>query len=307
MTDTALSKTATAPEEVSLSWRQYLELCKPKVVLLIVFTAIVGMLLSTPGMIPLDLLFYASTGIGLAAASGAAVNHWVDQKIDAKMERTKGRPLPTGGLSSRAALTFALSLTIISMAILLATTNPLTALLTFICVIGYAVIYTMFLKRSTPQNIIWGGAAGAAPPILGWTAVTGEINSEALLLFLIIFIWTPPHFWALAIRRRDDYAKVDIPMLPVTHGIPFTKTQVLLYTFMLLAVTLIPFAIQMSGLIYLAGAVSLGIGFIYHAYKLYLTEGDQHAMKTFGYSIFYLTALFAFLLVDHYIRIFIRG
>ena len=253
------------------------------------------------------LLFFASIGIGLAAASGAAVNHWVDQKIDATMERTKGRPIPTGGLSSKAALTFALSLTILSMAILLATTNPLTALLTFICVIGYAVIYTMFLKRSTPQNIIWGGAAGAAPPILGWTAVTGEVNSEALLLFLIIFIWTPPHFWALAIRRRDDYAKVDIPMLPVTHGIPFTKTQVLLYTFMLLAVTLIPFAIQMSGLIYLAGAVSLGIGFIYHAYKLYLSEGDEHAMKTFAYSIFYLTALFAFLLVDHYIRIFIRG
>jgi len=298
---------STLTKEAGLSWRQYLELCKPKVVLLIVFTAIVGMLLSTPGMVPLDILFFGSLGIGLAAASGAAVNHWVDQKIDAAMERTKNRPLPTGDLSSRSAITFALSLTAISMVILLATTNVLTAVLTFICVIGYAVIYTMFLKRSTPHNIVWGGAAGAAPPILGWTAVTGEVNTEALLLFLIIFIWTPPHFWALAIHRRDDYAKVDVPMLPVTHGIPFTKIQVLLYTLMLLAVTLIPFAINMSGLIYLAGAVALGVGFIYHAFKLYRSEGDEHAMKTFAYSIFYLTALFGFLLVDHYIRIGYRA
>lgn len=301
MTDTTLSPQST------ITWRQYLELCKPKVVLLIVFTAIVGMLLSSPTMIPLEVLIFGSLGIGLAAASGAAVNHWVDQKIDATMERTKGRPLPTGGLSSRAAITFALSLTVLSMVILVATTNVLTAILTFICVIGYAVIYTMFLKRSTPHNIVWGGAAGAAPPILGWAAVTGEVNTEALLLFLIIFIWTPPHFWALAIRRRDDYAKVDVPMLPVTHGIPFTKVQVLLYTFMLLAVTLIPFAINMSGKIYLAGAVALGIGFIYHAYKLYRCEGDEHAMKTFAYSIFYLTALFGFLLADHYIRIVFRA
>lgn len=288
-------------------WRQYLELCKPKVVLLIVFTSLVGMLLSSPTLIPLDLIFFANLGIGLAAASGAAINHWVDQKIDAEMERTHNRPLPTGGISSVSALSFALVLCVFSMAILLATTNPLTALLTFICVIGYAVIYTMFLKRWTPQNIVWGGAAGAAPPLLGWAAVTGEVNTEALLLFLIIFIWTPPHFWALAIRRRDDYAKVNVPMLPVTHGIPFTKVQVLLYTFMLLAVTLIPFAIQMTGLIYLAGAVALGVGFIYHAFKLYRSEGDEHAMKTFGYSIFYLTALFAFLLADHYIRMMIRG
>ena len=296
----------TATPETIAVWRQYLELCKPKVVLLIVFTAIVGMLLSTPGMVPLHTLFFASVGIGLAAASGAAVNHWVDQKIDAEMERTQGRPLVTGGLSSQSALLFALSLTVISMAILVTTTNMLTAILTFICVIGYAVVYTMFLKRSTPHNIVWGGAAGAAPPILGWTAITGEVNTEALLLFLIIFIWTPPHFWALAIRRRDEYAKVDVPMLPVTHGIPFTKMQVLLYTFMLLAVTLIPFVIDMSGLVYLAGAVALGIGFIYHAFKLYRSEGDDHAMKTFAYSIFYLTALFGFLLADHYLRIAIR-
>jgi protoheme IX farnesyltransferase len=298
--------TTLALETPSL-WRQYLELCKPKVVLLIVFTSLVGMILSSPTLISLELIFFANLGIGLAAASGAAVNHWVDQKIDAEMERTHNRPLPTGGISSASALSFALTLCVLSMTILLATTNPLTALLTFICVIGYAVIYTMFLKRWTPQNIVWGGAAGAAPPLLGWAAVTGEVNTEALLLFLIIFIWTPPHFWALAIRRRDDYAKVNVPMLPVTHGIPFTKVQVLLYTFMLLAVTLIPFAIQMTGLIYLAGAVALGLGFIYHAFKLYRCEGDQHAMKTFGYSIFYLTALFAFLLADHYIRMIIRG
>jgi len=229
--------TTIALETPSL-WRQYLELCKPKVVLLIVFTSLVGMILSSPTLISLELIFFANLGIGLAAASGAAINHWVDQKIDAEMERTHNRPLPTGGISSVSAISFALILCVLSMVILLATTNPLTALLTFISIIGYAVIYTMFLKRWTPQNIVWGGAAGAAPPLLGWAAVTGEVNTEALLLFLIIFIWTPPHFWALAIRRRDDYAKVNVPMLPVTHGIPFTKVQVLLYTFMLLAVTL---------------------------------------------------------------------
>tara|TARA_R110002072_G_scaffold83910_3_gene190180 strand:- start:9305 stop:10213 length:909 start_codon:yes stop_codon:yes gene_type:complete len=298
--------TTIALETPSL-WRQYLELCKPKVVLLIVFTSLVGMILSSPTLISLELIFFANLGIGLAAASGAAINHWVDQKIDAEMERTHNRPLPTGGISSVSAISFALILCVLSMVILLATTNPLTALLTFISIIGYAVIYTMFLKRWTPQNIVWGGAAGAAPPLLGWAAVTGEVNTEALLLFLIIFIWTPPHFWALAIRRRDDYAKVNVPMLPVTHGIPFTKVQVLLYTFMLLAVTLIPFAIQMTGLIYLAGAVALGLGFIYHAFKLYRCEGDEHAMKTFGYSIFYLTALFGFLLTDHYVRMIIRS
>lgn len=287
----------------SLSWRQYLELCKPKVVALIIFTAMVGMLLSTPGAVDIGTFIFASIGIGLGAASGAAINHWVDQKIDSKMERTQSRPIPTGGLSSNSAISFALFLCVASMAILLATTNPLTALLTFICVIVYAVIYTMYLKHATPQNIVWGGAAGAAPPLLGWVAMTGEVTVEAFLLFLIIFIWTPPHFWALAIRRRDDYAKVNVPMLPVTHGIPFTKHQVVLYSLMLFSVSLLPFALHMSGLIYLVGAFILGLGFIYHAFKLYLCEADQHAMKTFGYSIFYLTALFVFLLVDHYIPI----
>ena len=298
MTETTLS-TEISP----LSWRQYLELCKPKVVALIIFTAMVGMLLSTPGMVNIATFIFASIGIGLAAASGAAINHWVDQKIDSKMERTQSRPIPTGGLSSNAAITFALSLCAISMVILLATTNLLTAVLTFICVIVYAVIYTMYLKHATPQNIVWGGAAGAAPPLLGWVAMTGEVTTEAFLLFLIIFVWTPPHFWALAIRRRDDYAKVNVPMLPVTHGIPFTKHQVVLYSMMLFSVSLLPFALHMSGLIYFTGAFLLGIGFIYHAFKLYLCEADQHAMKTFAYSIFYLTALFAFLLVDHYLPI----
>jgi len=298
-----MSETTLATPSQALSWQQYLELCKPKVVLLIVFTAIVGMFLSSPGIPPLDTVFFASLGIGLAAASGAAVNHWVDQKIDSQMERTKARPIPTGGLSSRSAITFALTLCTVSMVILLTTTNVLTSVLTFISVIVYAVIYTMFLKRWTPQNIVWGGAAGAAPPLLGWAAMTGEVTIESFLLFLIIFVWTPPHFWALAIRRRDEYAKVDVPMLPVTHGIPFTKHQVLLYSLMLFSITLLPFGLHMSGIIYLTGATVLGLGFIYHATKLYLSDNDEHAMKTFGYSIFYLTVLFALLLIDHYVPI----
>lgn len=297
---------ATMQAQSAMSWRQYLELCKPKVVLLIMFTAVVGMLLATDGFPPWDIFIFGNLGIGLAAASGAAVNHWVDQRIDAVMERTKDRPLPTGG-NANAAIVFALLLCAISMAMLLVFVNTLTALLTLISMIGYAVVYTMFLKRNTPHNIVLGGAAGAAPPVLGWAAVTGSVNTEALLLFMIIFIWTPPHFWALAIRRRDDYARAGLPMLPVTHGIEFTKIQVLLYTFMLLAVTLIPFVINMTGLIYLAGAVGLGLMFIYHAWKLYRGKSDEHAMKTFAYSIVYLSGIFVFLLVDHYARIFFRS
>lgn len=296
--------TVLALHSVTDNWRKYYNLCKPKVVFLIVFTAIVGMLLSTQGALPLDTFIAATIGIGLASASGAALNHWVDQRIDVVMERTHRRPLPQGEMSSRSALLFALSLALISMVILLAWTNPLTALLTLTSLVGYAVIYTMFLKRSTPQNIVLGGAAGAAPPMLGWAAMTGEVNTEALLLFLIIFVWTPPHFWALAIKRRDEYARAGLPMLPVTHGIVFTKFHILLYTLLLLSVTLMPFVIQMTGLIYFAGALSLGIGFIYHAVKLYRTgDSDLHAMKTFSYSIFYLSALFAFLLLDHYARV----
>ncbi len=291
---------------LTVHWRQYLELCKPKVVALILFTAAVGMLLSTDGWVPFDLFFWGLVGIGLAASAGAALNHWVDQEIDARMERTDSRPLPQGSLTSNQAVIFALSLAALSMLVLLLFVNFLTAMLTLASMVGYSVIYTMFLKRTTPQNIVLGGAAGAAPPVLGWTSITGELHSEALLLFLIIFIWTPPHFWALAIKRRDDYARAEVPMLPVTHGIAFTKLHVLLYTILLVIITIIPFLVLMSGVIYLAGAITLGIGFLYYAIRLYRGEGDQFAMKTFGYSIFYLSLLFAFFLLDHYARIFIH-
>lgn len=291
-----------------LNFKKYYNLCKPKVVLLIVFTAVVGMLLSMPGALPLGKFIAATIGIGLASASGAALNHWVDQRIDTIMERTQNRPLPQGEMSTRSALIFALSLAVISMFILIYWVNMLTALLTLTSLVGYAVIYTMFLKRSTPQNIVLGGAAGAAPPLLGWAAMTGEVNHEALLLFLIIFVWTPPHFWALAIKRKSEYAKAGLPMLPVTHGVVFTKLHILLYTLMLLAVSMMPFVIYMTGTIYLAGAIALGMGFLYHATRLYKTgDSDEHAMKTFGYSIFYLSALFGFLLLDHYARVFFRG
>lgn len=301
-----MTEATVQPESQQPHWREYFELCKPKVVALIVFTAVVGMLLSTPGMVPLDALIFGTLGIALAAASGAAINHIVDQRIDAVMDRTKNRPLPTGGLDERRALIFAISLGVISMLMLVFMVNMLTAVLTFISLIGYAVIYTMYLKRSTPQNIVLGGAAGATPPALGWAAITGELPSEALLLFLIIFVWTPPHFWALAIRRKDEYAKAGIPMLPVTHGVAFTKLHIVLYTLMLFAVTLMPFIIKMSGVIYLAGAVALGAGFLYYAIKLYYVDSDKLAMKTFGYSIFYLSALFGFFLADHYARMIIR-
>jgi protoheme IX farnesyltransferase len=285
----------------SVSWRSYYELTKPKVVALIVFTALVGMLLASPSMVPWQTLVFGLLGIGLAAAAGAVVNHVVDQRIDALMDRTRGRPIPSHRMDTPHALAFALGLTGLSMLILVALINPLTALLTFCALIGYAVIYTMYLKRSTPQNIVWGGLAGAAPPLLGWVAVTGEVHANAVILLLIIFVWTPPHFWALAIRRREEYARADIPMLPVTHGVRFTKQQVMLYTLMLLLVSLMPFTMHMSGLLYLGGALVLGLGFVYHAARLLLSEGDAHSMKTFGYSIFYLTALFALLLADHYL------
>lgn len=288
-------------------FKKYYNLTKPKVVLLIIFTAVVGMLLAGVDKVPLSQVIAAIAGIALASASGAAINHWVDQKIDVIMERTKNRPLPHGDLSSAQALTFALSLAVISMVLLVVWVNNLTAILTFISLMGYAVIYTVFLKRATPQNIVLGGAAGAAPPLLGWVAITGTVNTEAILLFLIIFIWTPPHFWALAIRRKDEYAKAGIPMLPVTHGIPYTKLLILLYTLMLFSVSLLPFVIQMSGLIYLVAAVVLGLGFVVFAWKLYVEEKDEYAMKTFSYSIFYLSMIFLFLLADHYARIMIHN
>ena len=278
------------------SWSQYYNLTKPKVVMLIVFTAMVGMLLAAEGAVPLDIFFFGLCGIGFAAASGAAINHVVDEHIDRIMERTRNRPLVSGELDQKSALIFALALGALGIGLLVLFVNLLTAVLTFFSLVGYALIYTMYLKRATPQNIVLGGAAGAAPPLLGWTAVTGTVDTEALLLFLIIFIWTPPHFWALAIRRREEYAKAEIPMLPVTHGVMFTKIQILLYTILLFVVTLMPFLVQMSGLIYLAGAVALGVGFLYYAVRLYLDEQPNAiAMKTFGYSIFYLSLLFAFL------------
>ena len=295
-------------DEVAVSRLEcYLALCKPNVVMLVIFTAIVGMLLSTTGPLPVDTCIFAILGIALAACSGAALNQLVEQHIDAKMERTRDRPLPQGEVEPINALLFACALAAVSMFLLLSFVNVLTALLTFISLVGYAVIYTMFLKRTTPQNIVLGGAAGAAPPVLGWTAITGEVQSDALILFLIIFIWTPPHFWSLAIRRRKEYARVGIPMLPVTHGIAFTKLQILLYTILLAAVSMLPFVVNMSGLIYLAGAVALGLGFLYNALALYRSDSDQLAMKTFGYSIFYLSILFAFLLLDHYARLFLRA
>jgi len=285
------------------AWRRYYDLTKPKVVALILFTALVGMLLATPGMVPLRILIFGLLGIGLASAAGAALNHVVDQRIDGIMERTRGRPLPSGELDTPHALTFALGLAALSMLVLVTWVNGLTAVLTFSAFIGYAVVYTMYLKRATPQNIVWGGLAGAMPPLLGWTAVTGEVSTEGLLLVLLIFVWTPPHFWSLAIKRKDEYARAGIPMLPVTHGVRYTKLQVLIYTLMLLWVSLMPFMIHMTGILYLAGAVALGLGFVYHAARLLRSEGDGHAMKTFGYSILYLTALFAFLLADHYLRL----
>ncbi len=284
-------------------WHDYYELCKPRVVALIVFTAIVGMFLSTPGMVPWQPLIFGTLGIGLAAASAAAINQIVDQQVDSVMGRTSKRPLPTGHLTNRQAIIFAGIIGVIAMIILIVMVNMLTALLTFMSLIGYAVIYTVFLKRATPQNIVIGGAAGAAPPVLGWTAVTGYIDPNSLLLFLIIFAWTPPHFWALAIHRRDEYAKADIPMLPVTHGLGFTRLHVLLYTIILTIITILPYLTGMSGLIYLISALILDGIFLYYAIRMQWIHTGNLAMKTFGYSIVYLMLMFTALLVDHYLRV----
>ena len=279
--------------------RDYLAVCKLKVVALIVFTAMVGMFLASPGLVPLDVLVVGTLGIGMAAASAAAINHVVDRHIDARMARTRHRPVANGQLGSLSCLLFAAATGALAMLVLVAFVNTLTAVLTFASLIGYAVIYTLYLKRATPQNIVIGGAAGAAPPVLGWTAVTGSADPHALLLFLLIFVWTPPHFWALAIHRRQEYASVDIPMLPVTHGVDLTRLHILLYTVLLLVVSVLPYLTGMSGLLYLAGALVLGGMFLRHAWRLWHDEG--HAMKTFGFSIVYLMLLFAVLLVDHYV------
>jgi len=284
---------------------RYLELCKPRVVYLIVFTAVVGMFLAVPGWPPWNALIAGTLGIGLAAASAAAINHLLDQRIDAVMARTRNRPLPSGQLSVQQVLIFASVLGLLSMVLLVAWVNTLTAVLTFLSLIGYAIVYTVWLKRATPQNIVIGGAAGAAPPVLGWTAVTGMIDHNALILFLIIYVWTPPHFWALAIHRRKDYAAVDIPMLPVTHGVQFTRWHILFYTILLVIVTTLPYLTGMSGLFYLAGVTVLNLGFLWYALRLLSDNDERLPMQTFGYSIIYLMVLFAFLLIDHYLLMYL--
>ena len=266
-----------------------------------VFTAIVGMLLADPGHVQLTTLFFGTIGIGLVASSAAAINHVADSRIDAAMDRTKARPLPAGALSKTSVLTFAAVIGAIGMYILVDKINVLTAVLTFGSLVGYAVVYTMYLKRATPQNIVIGGAAGATPPLLGWTAVTGSVDANGLLLFLIIFTWTPPHFWALAIYRKDEYAKVDIPMLPVTHGEDFTRLQITLYTVLMCVVTIFPYLTKMSGELYLVCALLLNAGFLYYAISLQITKSKAKAIGTFVYSIVYLMALFAVLLIDRYL------
>lgn len=285
----------------------FLVLCKIKVVSLIMLTAVVGMFLATPDLPPLHLVILGSIGIAFASCSAAVFNHIIDQKIDNEMHRTANRPLPEGKISSKTAFIFGVTLGVIGIGVLLAGVNVLTAVLTFFALIGYAVFYTMYLKRATPQNIVIGGAAGAAPPLLGWAAITNSVTLESLLLFAIIFIWTPPHFWALAIHRQKEYAKVNIPMLPVTHGHYFTRIQILLYTILLFIVTLMPYLIKMSGLIYLAGAVVLGIGYMYYSVEMLRRPEDKTLpMKSFGFSINYLMILFVVLLVDHYYPIFLH-
>ena len=283
------------------SWRDYLELTKPKVVLLMLITSLVGMFLATRAGVPWTVLVFGNLGIGLCAGAAAAVNHVVDRRIDSIMARTHKRPVTAGRVTVPAALGFALLLAVVGQALLLAFTNELTAWLTLASLLGYAVLYTGFLKRATPQNIVIGGLAGAAPPLLGWVAATGHLSAEPLLLVLIIFAWTPPHFWALAIHRKEEYAKADIPMLPVTHGEHYTKVHILLYTCMMFAVTLLPYAIHMSGLLYLACAVALGARFLHWAWVLYRDSQPHAAINTFKYSIWYLFLLFIALLVDHYL------
>ncbi len=279
----------------------YWELCKPNVVALMLLTSAIGMFMATPAMVPLDVLILGNLGIALCAGSAAAINHLVDCKADAMMARTHDRPIAQARIGRPQAIGFVLLLGCSGMAILLVYINALTAWLTLASLIGYAFVYSMFLKRATPQNIVIGGLAGAAPPLLGWTAVTNSVDGHGLLLVLIIFAWTPPHFWALAIHRRDDYAKVNIPMLPVTHGIEYTKLHVLLYTLLLVAVSLLPFATGMSGVLYLLGAVVLGGGYLYWAIALLRSKDARVAMDAFRYSIIYLMSLFLIMLLDHWL------
>ncbi|MCZ6828738.1 MAG: heme o synthase [Gammaproteobacteria bacterium] len=290
--------------ELALStagWRDYLELTKPRVVALMLLTAVIGMFMAVPGMVPWRALLFGNLGIALCAGAAAVVNHVVDHRIDMGMARTHNRPLAQGRIGTAQASLFALGLGLAGMYLLLSQVNALTAWLTLASLVGYAFIYTLFLKRATPQNIVVGGLAGAAPPLLGWTAVTGEIHGHALLLVLIIFAWTPPHFWALAIHRRDEYAAVDIPMLPVTHGVGFTKLYIMLYTLIMFATTLLPYATRLCGPLYLLGAVVLGGGFLYWAAQLLWGSDEDAPMQTFRYSIIYLMWLFLVMLLDHYL------
>jgi heme o synthase len=293
----------------SASWRDYYTLTKPGVVALLMVTAVAGMFLATEpaGMVPLSTFIPATIGLSLAMMASAAINQIMDQKIDAVMARTAERPIVTGKINTRAAVAFAVMLAAVSMALLYFLVNPLTAWLTLFGFVGYAFIYTLYLKRATPQNIVIGGLAGAIPPLLGWTSVSGDIHPYALLLVLLIFVWTPPHFWALAIHRAEEYAKAEIPMLPVTHGIPFTRDTVLYYTVLLFISSLLPYLTGMSGLIYLVTAVVLGLIFLVHAVRLRFTDDPKLPMKTFGYSITYLFVIFAALLIDHYLPFAVLG
>jgi len=283
------------------SWRDFYEMCKPRVVMLMILTALVGMFLAVPGMVPLDVLILGNLGIALVSGSGAVVNHLIDRKVDAVMRRTSNRPMPQGRVDVRQTAVFAAVIGVLGMAILMIWVNALTAWLTLASFIGYAFIYTGYLKRATPQNIVIGGLSGAMPPLLGWAAVTGTIEPGALLLVLIIFAWTPPHFWALAIHRKDEYAKTDIPMLPVTHGEFVTKLHIVLYTVILILVSILPWLIGMSGPLYLVAALGLGLGFLAWALLLLYRPKPTTAMATFRYSIVYLMVLFPVLVVDHYI------
>jgi len=285
--------------------REYVDLCKPKVVALMVFTALVGMLLAAPGEVPIQIMILGNLGIALVAGAAAAVNHLADRRIDAIMARTRGRPLPSGQLDAMQVLVFAVATGIVGVWVLVSWINTLTAVLAVLSLVGYAIVYTLYLKRRTPQNIVIGGAAGATPPLLGWTAVTGQVDPNALLLFLIIFTWTPPHFWALALYRKEEYAQVGIPMLPVTHGDDLTRLHILLYTILLVLITILPFLTGMSGPIYLVGALLLGAGFLYQAILLMNARTKQRAIKTFVYSIVYLMLLFAVLLFDRYVPLLI--
>ncbi len=300
---------ANHPKSHSLSWQQtfsaYLELCKPKVVALMIITSIVGMLLATPGMVPWRILIFGNLGIALAAGSAAVINHLADYRIDSLMERTQYRPIVKGKVSIRNSLFFAAILALLALIILLSFTNVLVTILTFLSLIVYAGVYTYYLKHATSQNIVIGGIAGAAPPLLGWTAVSGHVTLGGIVLLLIIFVWTPPHFWALAIYRIEEYKKAKVPMLPITHGIPYTKLNILLYTFLLSATTLLPVIIRISGILYLICAILLDARFIYWAIKLYRSNDKTIGFKTFKYSILYLLLLFCALLLDHYTTWFV--